>query len=133
MPDPDRASRWIERYERAWRTAGTETLADLFTPDATYLPAPFDEPVRGLSAIAAFWDDERNGPDEVFTLRSEVFLDAGARAVGRVEVDYGDPVTTRYRDLWLMEFDADDRVRHFEEWPFSPEQPRVAPPAEPAS
>ena len=122
VSQPDRAGRWIQLYERAWRTAGTEDLADVFAAEATYVPGPFDEPLRGLAEIAAFWDAERDGPNEVFTLRSDVFLDAGTRAVATVEVHYGDPVTTRYRDVWLMEFDADGRVTHFEEWPFSPER-----------
>ena len=133
VPQPDRAARWIGRYERAWRTAGTEALADIFAAGATYVPGPFDAPLRGLAAIAAFWDAERDGPDEVFTLRSDVFLDAGTRAVATVEVDYGDPVTTRYRDVWFMEFDADGRVTHFEEWPFALERPRVAPAPDPAT
>jgi hypothetical protein len=44
---------WVELYERAWRTAGTELLAELFAPEATYQTAPFEEPFRGLPAIAA--------------------------------------------------------------------------------
>ncbi len=46
---------WVELYERAWRTAGTELLAGLFAPEATYQTAPFEEPFRGLPAIAAMW------------------------------------------------------------------------------
>ncbi len=38
-------------------------------PSATYRAAPFAEPVIGLAAIAAFWEAEREGPDEPFTLR----------------------------------------------------------------
>jgi hypothetical protein len=132
MTGTDRVARWIERYERAWRTAGTEALADLFTADATYLAGPFEQPIRGLGRIEVFWEAERDGPDEVFTMRSEVFVDAGDRGVAKIEVEYGDPVTTRYRDLWLMEFADDGRVTAFEEWPFSPASPRGAPSADPA-
>jgi hypothetical protein len=57
---------WIERYERAWRTAGTDLLATLFALEATYRTAPFEEPFRGLPAIAAMWEADRDGPDEVF-------------------------------------------------------------------
>ena len=69
----DRAdlARWIGAYERAWRTAGTGTLDELFTTDAVYCNAPFAEPVVGLAAIAAFWEVERDGPDEPFTMRWE--------------------------------------------------------------
>jgi hypothetical protein len=32
---------WIRRYERAWRTPGTDTLRELFTDEATYLQSPY--------------------------------------------------------------------------------------------
>ena len=53
---------WVALYERAWRTPGTELLAELFAPGATYQTAPFEEPFRGLPAIAAMWEAEREGP-----------------------------------------------------------------------
>jgi hypothetical protein len=34
--DMERVAAWIDGYERAWRTPGTESLAELFTADATY-------------------------------------------------------------------------------------------------
>jgi hypothetical protein len=40
--------------------------------------------------------------------------------VARVAVDYGDPVTQSYRDLWVMRFGPDGRCAAFEEWPFWP-------------
>jgi hypothetical protein len=82
--------RWVELYERAWRTAGTELLAHLFASEATYQTAPFEEPFRGLPAIAAMWEAGRAGPDEAFTMRSEVVAVDGATGVVRVEVRYGD-------------------------------------------
>lgn len=116
---------WIAAYERAWRTAGTDVLRDVFTPDATYSPAPYDPPLRGRDAIAVFWEAERDGPDESFTLRwSPVALD-GDTAVARIEVVYARG--REYRDLWVITLDADGRCTAFEEWPFTPGQPRVAP------
>jgi hypothetical protein len=50
---------WVALYERAWRTPGTELLAELFAAEATYQTAPFEEPFQGLSAIAAMWEAER--------------------------------------------------------------------------
>ena len=121
----ERFTAWIDRYEDAWRTAGTEPLRDLFTADAAYLPAPFDEPLRGLAAIAAFWDVEREGPDEVFTMRSTIVAAQGDTAVARIEVVYGDPPVRTYRDLWVITLDDDGRCTAFEEWPFHPDQPRT--------
>jgi hypothetical protein len=123
----ERVLAWVQRYERAWRTDGTEKLDELFRQDALYFPQPFADPLRGLAAISKFWEAERESPDESFSMAVEVIADQGQRGVARLEVVYGDPPTRRYRDLWIITFDADDRAAVFEEWPFFPGQPRVAP------
>ncbi|MEO3745160.1 nuclear transport factor 2 family protein [Plantactinospora sp. B24E8] len=111
---------WIAGYERAWRAVGTAPLAELFTDDARYLQGPYREPVVGLPAIARMWQAEREGPDEVFTMRHEIVAVDGDVAVARVEVRYGPPSGDEYRDLWIMRFAGDNRCRSFEEWPFAP-------------
>jgi uncharacterized protein (TIGR02246 family) len=111
---------WIERYERAWRSPGTDSLAELFTDDATYQTAPFHEPHHGLADIGEMWEAERDGPDEAFTMTSEVVAVTDPRAVARIEVRYEPPDGQLYRDLWVMEFAPDGRCRAFEEWPFWP-------------
>jgi hypothetical protein len=115
-----RARAWVAGYERAWRTAGTDLLAELFTAEARYVPAPFATPIRGLGAIAAMWEDERDGPDEEFVMTAEVVAASDGRAVVRVEVRYGPPRHAHYRDLWIVHLDDDDRCHTFEEWPFWP-------------
>jgi hypothetical protein len=115
--------RWVEGYERVWRTAGTDGLAELFAADASYLVSPWARPVEGLAAITELWEAERDGPDEDFTMGSDVVAVDGDTAVVRVAVDYGEPVVSRWRDLWVLRFDADGRCTAFEEWPFVPDQP----------
>ena len=117
---------WLAAYERAWRTAGTATLGELFTADATYRLSPYETPLAGLEEIAAMWVDEREGPDERFTMRSRVVALEDDVAVARVEVEYEEPPAREYRDLWVIRFSADGRCAAFEEWPFWPGQPRVA-------
>jgi ketosteroid isomerase-like protein len=112
---------WVARYERLWRTPGTEGLADLFAADASYLPSPWARPVEGLPAIAEFWDGERVDPDEPFTLAAEVVAVDGPTAVVRVDVEYGSG-GERWRDLWILRFDESGRCAAFEEWPFAPSQ-----------
>ena len=119
---------WVERYERAWRTPGTEALAELFTPDASYSTAPYEEPYRGLQAIGAMWEAERAGPDEQFEMTSEVVAVDGDTGVARIEVTYGagdEQVRMRrqrqeYRDLWVVRLNDAGLCFHFEEWPFWP-------------
>lgn len=128
--------RWIAVYERAWRTPGTDVLADLFTPDASYSTAPYEQPYRGLEAIAEFWERQRDGPDEQFTMTSALVAAEGDTAVARVEVHYGGATPSEYRDLWVMRLDRDGRCAHFEEWPFAPRDqsgPGWAPGAESSS
>jgi uncharacterized protein (TIGR02246 family) len=120
--DAAAVTRWVEGYEAAWRTAGTDGLARLFTDDATYCMAPFQDPHRGLAAIADLWDAERSGPDEEFTMDWSLVAVDDPRAVVRVEVRYGPPSRAWFRDLWIVEYDPDGRCRAFEEWPFSPER-----------
>src|SRR3954451_10761647 len=114
---------WVSAYERAWRTAGTDHLAELFTPDATYQTAPFEGRHRGLAAIAELWEAEREGPDEVFSFQSEVVAVDGDTGVVRLEVAYGEPARRVFRDLWIIRLDETGRCFHFEEWPFWPGRP----------
>lgn len=119
-------ARWIADYERAWRTPGTAPLEQLFSPDATYSAAPFDEPLRGLDAIASFWEAERDSADEAFTLAWEPAAVEGDVGVARIEIHYAGPPARVYRDLWIVVLDRAGRCSAFEEWPFFPEQPRVS-------
>lgn len=112
---------WVRDYERLWRTPGTDGLAELFTAHATYRTSPWATPIAGLPALAEFWDAGRDGPDEPFTMASEVIAVDGPTAVVRVSVEYGGS-GDRWRDLWVLELDEDGRCTTFEEWPFAPGQ-----------
>lgn len=114
--------RWVAGYERAWRSAGVDLLTELFSEDATYLMSPWARPVRGLAQIGALWESEREGPEEVFTLRTEVVAVDDATAVVRAEVHYA-ATGDDWRDLWVLRFDDRGRCAAFEEWPFAPDQP----------
>ena len=117
----DHVARWLEGYEEAWRAPGTDRLADLFTPEVTYASSPWVEPVRGLDELASFWDAERDGPDEAFSMSSEIIAVDADIAVVRVWVDYANDPDTPWRDLWVLRFASGGRVAAFEEWPFAPE------------
>jgi hypothetical protein len=82
--------------------------------------SPYEEPARGLEAIAALWEREREGPDEGFEMTHEIVAVEGDTGVVRVEVSY--ERGTEYRDLWLIRLGPDGRCRDFEEWPFWPEK-----------
>jgi hypothetical protein len=113
---------WVRGYERAWRSPGTAILSEFFTEDASYRLSPYDEPALGLEAIGAVWERERHGPDEAFTMESEIVAVDGDRAVVRLEVRYGEPKRQEFRDLWLLRFEG-ERCVEFEEWAYWPERP----------
>ncbi|HMK63567.1 MAG TPA: nuclear transport factor 2 family protein [Acidimicrobiales bacterium] len=119
--DRRRVERWTQGYEKAWRTAGTEMLAELFTPDVVYSPSPWSEPVVGLEALEQYWEAERQGPDEDFSMEAEVLAVEMETAVVRVAVDYHVPPRP-WRDLWVVLFSPSGRCWRFEEWPFAPDQ-----------
>jgi hypothetical protein len=110
---------WIDAYEHAWRTPGTDKLGELFAEDATYRTAPFEIPHSGLEAISKLWESARDGPDEDFTMASEVIAVEGDTGVARVEVRYGSR-GLEYRDLWILRLNESGRCVSFEEWPFWP-------------
>ncbi len=124
--DRNRVAAWIAAYEQAWRTPGTAALGTMFTADASYRQGPYRDPVVGLPAITRMWDSERDGPDEVFEMTSEIVAVDGDTAVARVQVRYGDPVHQEWRDLWIMRFAEDGKCLSFEEWPFAPEKRAAA-------
>lgn len=120
MTDRQSFSAWIEGYERAWRSPGVTTLRELFTEDASYRHAPYDEPVIGLDAIAVDWEAERDGPNEVFTMEWDIVAVEGNTGVATLLVRYGDPTTQEFRDVWVVRFADDGRCVEFDEWPFHP-------------
>jgi uncharacterized protein (TIGR02246 family) len=136
----DRAqlTEWLDRYEQAWRKPGTDALADLFTEEATYSTAPYENPHRGLAAIARMWEAERSGPDEEFEMSTEIVATEGDTGVARIEVRYMAPKDKErrrnrqrheYRDLWIIRLDDAGLCFHFEEWPFWPPRQEGAPAA----
>src|SRR5262245_7300360 len=114
---------WVTAYERAWHSAGTAALATIFTDDAVYRKAPYDEPAKGLPAIRTQGERDAPRPDEDFSMAADTVAIDDDTAVVRVEVTYGDPLDTEFRDLWVIRFASDGRAREFEEWPFSPDIP----------
>jgi ketosteroid isomerase-like protein len=73
------------------------------------------------------WEEDRESADEVFALSTRVVAVDGDIAVVRAEVRYGQPVRQEYRDLWIVQIEADGRCSFFEEWPFWPGRSYTAP------
>lgn len=112
--------KWISDYESVWRTPGTDRLGELFANDASYLASPWEQPIQGLEDLATFWNRQRDGADEEFAMISEVVAVDGDVGVARIEVRYGNG--DRWRDIWIVQFNAAGGCARFEEWPIAPRQ-----------
>jgi hypothetical protein len=108
---------WVADYEQAWRAGDRAAVERLFSPTARYLRSPYDDPLVGWSAIKDFWLADEG---ETFAFHAEAVAVEGRTAVVRALVRYGDPVHQEYCDLWVIEFDAEDRAQTFEEWAYWP-------------
>lgn len=113
---------WIEQYVDAWRTPGTDKLAEIFAEEASYRVSPWKEPMEGLDEIRPFWEGSRTSADETFELQHEIVAVEGDTAVARIDVNYLEGPTKQWKDIWIMRFAPDGRCSHFEEWPFAPDQ-----------
>ncbi len=81
---------------------------------------PFEQPVRRIEAIAELWDGEREGPDEPFTISSQVLAVEANTGIARVDVRYERDPPQRWLDIWIVRFDDAGLCIEFEEWPFAP-------------
>ena len=53
--EPEALNSWLEAYGRAWMGRDAQAAARLFAEDGTYQVTPFDQPMRGRSAIFNYW------------------------------------------------------------------------------
>ena len=71
---------WVDAYERAWRTDGTDGLADLFTADATYRDL-FYGPHAGPAGLRGMFERMfREGRDYRWSMDAIVMDDRRAAA-----------------------------------------------------
>jgi hypothetical protein len=114
---------WVAGYERAWREGDLGAVTRLFSEEARYRRSPYTPSAIGHAAIQAFWQEDEG---TTFTVTARLVAVEGRQAVVRLEVQYGDPVTQEYRNLWVLHFASDGRVEDFEEWAYWPGKPYTA-------
>ena len=108
-------ARWLDAYVDAWRTYDPAAIGALFSEDAEYRYHPWDEALRGRSAIVSSWLDN---PDEPGTWTAEYHpwvvngQDAVATGVSRYDDTDG---KREYHNVFLCRFDDDGHCREFTE------------------
>lgn len=50
-----RLQTWLDNYKQAWENLDPKIIAALFTDEAAYYITPFNDPLRGKTAIVEYW------------------------------------------------------------------------------
>jgi SnoaL-like domain len=113
------AERWLGGYEHAWASNAPADIEALFTPDARYLPGPWEEPWEGRAAIVASWLQHRDAPGTYRFSGRLLALDGDlATFIGTTTYlpPHGDPMGGVYANVWLVRLTDSGTARRFEEW-----------------
>jgi SnoaL-like protein len=126
--DRNAAQEWLARYVSAWKTYDPGEIGALFSEDALYQYHPFDQPVRGRSAIVASWlrEDQRDQPG-TYDGRYRPIVVEGDLVVSNGRSRYFRPdgtVEKEYDNIFFMRFDQEGRCREFREW-YMPQRQQV--------
>jgi ketosteroid isomerase-like protein len=119
MLDRATVSAWLDAYVQAWKTYDREAIAALFSEDAVYYSAPYDEAIRGREAIVDSWLRE---PDEAGTYDAhyEPVVIEGDRAVTNGRSRYFEKGSKKLKKEWdnvfILRFDEQGRCKEYREW-----------------
>jgi hypothetical protein len=64
----------ISRFGEGWEKGDADLIADTFTEHGVFIPGPFDTPVRGRTAIRAYWRDIPFEQAEISFRYGEIFV-----------------------------------------------------------
>jgi hypothetical protein len=109
---------WLNAYKSAWETRDPARAAALFTPDATYHEMPFDPPIAGTEAIAAYWGNAVAGQKDV-RFSHDILAVSGAEGICHwhcafVVVQSGDVI--ELDGIFHCRFADARQVAAFREW-----------------
>lgn len=111
----------LAAFKQGWERRAPDMIVDLFDRDADYRAHPFGEPVQGLNAIRALWND-------VCATQAHVEFDAeriwvsGVTVLASWHAAYTRRATAeRVRARGFMTLELSDaqprRVQRFRQWP----------------
>jgi hypothetical protein len=118
----EQAARWLDDYVAAWRSNDRGAIETLFTADAHYRYAPYEDPLLGAVAIADSWLADPDDPATWEAAYEPVAVDGDtvvAVGLSRYRATEEQPART-YHNCYLLRFADDGRCRDFTEW-FMPE------------
>ena len=119
MIDTTDIDRWLERYQKAWRSDDAGQIGALFTDRVRYYTAPWREPMVGAGAVSDWWramgESRLAWSFEYRVVARDEDLHV-VRAVTRYpEGTDGEPGPIVFYNLWLVTLSG-ERAREFVEY-----------------
>jgi hypothetical protein len=116
--DPGHFDAWLAAYKAAWEQSDPARAAALFTADAAYRETPFEAPLQGRAAIAAYWAKAVSGQRGI-AFSSEVLACTGAEGLAHWHCAFTGVPGGEAIDLdgiFRCTFAEQGQASRFEEW-----------------
>jgi hypothetical protein len=109
---------WLEAYGRAWRNRNAQAAAELYADSGTYQVTPFVEPMRGRSAILAYWENVARTQENIqfgFEILA-VTADFGIARWWASFLIVPQQLQTKLDGIFLISLDSAGRCTSLREW-----------------
>ena len=109
---------WLAAYGRAWVDRDPEAAASLYTDDATYQVTPFDQPLRGRSAIHKYWTGVAKTQERIL-FDHEILAITDGFGIARWWASFlilPQSLDTRLDGIFLISLDSSGRCQSLREW-----------------
>jgi hypothetical protein len=109
---------WLTAYGRAWEEGDSNATGMLFTGDAAYQENPFDQPMRGRSAIIEYWTHVPRTQENIH-FSYEIIALTGATAIAHWWTSFTRiPSYSKVKldGIFLLTFGEDNRCTSLREW-----------------
>ena len=109
---------WLDAYGRAWEEGDSNAAGMLFTEDATYQENPFDQPMRGRSAIIEYWTHVPRTQENIHFSYQIIAL-TGDTAVAHWSASFTRiPSNSKVKldGIFMLTFGEDNRCKSLREW-----------------
>jgi ketosteroid isomerase-like protein len=110
--------KWIQNYQKAWKSNDKADIQALFTEDATYLTQAFREPWTGRETIVKEWigrADWSNEPKDLWSFEYKWLAIEGDIGVVDGITNYPERDEI-YQNVWTIRLAEDGRCREFREY-----------------
>jgi hypothetical protein len=114
----DTFAAWLDQLGRVWETRDPQAVGALFSADALYQETPFDEPMRGRSAIVEYWSDVPKTQDhirfsyEILAIGEETGVAHWWASFVRLPAE----ARVKLDGICAVALDAEGRCTSFREW-----------------